>query len=276
MRAFVLAITVLVFHGSAAADQIGRVKVAVIPGIVINLDAARVDALSQDLAGALESVLDIEAIGGLEVRRKLPVDGLPTDCVARPACVAEVAARVGAQQLLFIVVVDSGTAIQIDSTWLEPRTKRSESRPAIDVVPGTDPKSRFIAAARSLLPHAPVRPKPAGGIDGEMTPAVGRHYTTGAKIMTGVALAGIGVGVGFGLSARSKFNRCDVDPMAPTGCDEEHSGIRTRALVADIGYAVGIAGAITAITLVAISGKESKLIVKPSAEGAVVSAVGRF
>lgn len=272
MRAIVLAITVLVFHGSAAAD---KVKVAVIPGIAINVDAARVDALSQDLAVSLESVLDVEALGGLEVRRRLPIDGLPADCVARPACVSQVAARVGAQQLLFIVVVDSGSAIQIDSTWLEPKTKRSESRPAIDVAPGTDPKSRFVAAARSLLPEAPLLEKPTG-VGGTMSRAVPRHYTTGAKIMTGVAIAGVGIGIGFGLSARSKFNRCDVEPIGPPGCEEEHSGIRTRALIADIGYAVGVAGAIAAITMIATSGKESKLVVKPSAEGAIVSAVGRF
>src|SRR6185503_19035401 len=110
-----------------------RVKVAVVPGIAVNLDAARVDALSQDLAEALRSELDIDAVGGLEVRRQLPSAGLPPDCVATPACVGDVANRLGAQQLLFVVMIDTGTggAIQIDSTWVDPNAHKSASRPAI-------------------------------------------------------------------------------------------------------------------------------------------------
>src|SRR5882757_4842761 len=79
----------------------GRVKVAVVPSISVNLDAARVDALSQDLAEALRTELNIDAIGGLEVRRLLPPQGLPADCVANQACINDVAKRLGAQQLLF-------------------------------------------------------------------------------------------------------------------------------------------------------------------------------
>ena len=81
---------------------------------------------------ALTSELDVDAIGGLEVRRQLPPDGLPPDCVderrrARPTS----RKRTGAQQLLFVVMVDSGAggAVQIDTTWVEPSTGKSASRP---------------------------------------------------------------------------------------------------------------------------------------------------
>ena len=74
----------------AAAD---RLKVAVVPGVAVNLDAARVDALGQDLADALGSELEVDAHGGLEVRRLLPADGVPADCHTTPACVADVAGR---------------------------------------------------------------------------------------------------------------------------------------------------------------------------------------
>jgi hypothetical protein len=269
--AFLLALTV-----PAAAG--GRIKVAVVPGIAVGVDAARVDALSQDLANALAQELDIDAVGGLEVRRQLPVDGLPPDCVAKPACIADVAKRVGAAQLLFIAVVDTGSggAVQIDSTWLEPASGKSTSRPAIDLAPGADPKSRFVAAATSLLPDAKVRPKPKAGMDGKMTAAVPRHYTTTAKLTTGVAVAGLGVGIGFGLAARSKYKTCDVEPMAPVGCDKEHDPIRKRALIADLGYAVAIGGAVATIVLYATSAKESRLVVEPTPQGVAVSAVGRF
>jgi hypothetical protein len=276
VKAFALAMTLLAISGRAEADS-APIKVAVIPGIAVNVDAARVDALGQDLADALAAELVVEAVGGLDVRRQLPVEGLPADCIAKPACIADTARRVGASQLLFIVVVDTGAggAVQIDSTWLDPATGKSASRPAIDLAPGADPKSRFTSAARGLFPDAPVRPKPKG-VDGKMTPVVPRHYTTGAKVTTAVAIAGLGAGIGFGLAARSQYNGCDVEPMAPVGCDEKHDSIRRRTLLADIGYGVAIGGTIATIVLIATSGKESKLIVEPTPQGVAVSAIGRF
>lgn len=277
VRALVLAAFLLTLPRVAAAGE--RIKVAVVPGIAVGVDAARVDALSQDLANALAQELDIDAAGGLEVRRQLPVDGLPPDCVAKPACIADVAKRVGAAQLLFIVVVDTGSggAVQIDSTWIDPASGKSAPRPAIDLAPGADPKSRFVAAAGGLLPDAPVRPKPKPGINGKVAPAVPRHYTRGAMLATGVAVVGLGVGVGFGLGARSKFEECDVEfPEPRCGEDGYRSSIRTRALVADAGFVVGIAGVVATGILIATSGKESKILVEPSAQGVAVSAVGRF
>ncbi|HWU88203.1 MAG TPA: hypothetical protein VN253_13040 [Kofleriaceae bacterium] len=277
MRASVLALALLLAVLPRPAAAGARVKVAVVPGIAVNVAAARVDALGQDLADALAAELDVDAMGGLEVRRRLPVDGLPPDCIAKPDCIADVARRAGAAQLLFMVIVDIGAGgIQIDSTWIEPATGRSAARPVIDLAPGADPKSRFVAAARGLLPDAPVRPRPNGGIGGTMTPAVPRHYTTAAKLTTGLAVAGLGAGIGFGLAARSKYRACDVEPKAPVGCDGQHGAIRTRALIADLGYAAAIGGAIATAVLIATSGKESRLVVEPSPQGVAVSAIGWF
>lgn len=276
VRLFASAIVLLASTAVASADR-APAKVAVIPGIAVNVDSARVDALGQDLAAALNAELVVEAVGGLEVRRQLPPEGLPADCVAKQKCIEDVARRVGTPQLLFIVVVDTGEggAIQLDSTWFDVSTDKSASRPAIAIAPGTDPKSRFVAAARSLLPDAPVRPRPKS-VEGKMTPAVPRHYTTIAKLTTGVAVAGLGVGIGFGLSARSLYKECDVRPAAPLGCDAKHDSIRSRALIADIGYGVALGGAIATVVLIATSGKESKLIVEPTPHGVAVSALGRF
>src|SRR5262249_42846587 len=80
-------------------------KVAVVPGIAVNLDAARVDAIGQDLADALNAELIVQAIGGLAVRRELPAEGVAPDCVTTPSCVADVAKRLGVDQLLFVVMV---------------------------------------------------------------------------------------------------------------------------------------------------------------------------
>jgi hypothetical protein len=275
VKKFVAALTFLAAAaGSAAADT--ATKVAVVPGLAVNVDSTRVDALGQDLADALTTELVVDAVGGLEVRRLLPVEGLPADCVAKQECIADTAKRLGASQLLFIVVIDTGGgAIQIDSTWIDPATGKSAPRPAIALTTGADPKPRFVSAARGLLPDAKVRPK-AKGVDGKMSAAVPRHFTLAAKLTTGLAVAGLGVGIGFGLAARSMYNECDVKPMAPVGCDEKHDSIRGRALIADIGFAVGIAGAVVTGVLYATSGKESQLVVEPTAQGVAVSARGRF
>jgi hypothetical protein len=282
VKALVLALTLLAISGRAEADSApasAPIKVAVIPGLAVNVDSTRVDALGQDLADALAAELVVEAAGGLEVRRQLPVEGLPPDCIADPACIADVARRVGASQLLFIVVLDAGGegSVQIDSTWIDASSGKSASRPGIVLPPSADPKARLASAARALLPDAPVRPKPKAGIDGKMTPAVPRHFTTTAKITAGVAAVGLGVGIGFGLAARSKFGECDVEFPAPTcASDSYKDALFRRTIASDIGFAVGIAGVVATGVLVMTSGKESRLVVEPSPQGVAVSAVGRF
>lgn len=271
----VIAFAVLIAtFGSAHADQ---VRVAVIPGVAVNLDSARVDTLSQDLANALSTELEVTALGGLEIRRQLPAEGVPADCFTTPACVADVAKRTGANQLLFVVMVDAtgSGAVQIDSTWVDVATGKSASRPALDVPTINDAKSRFIAAATQLLPDAKVRPKktPGGGLNGKMSEEVPRHFSTASYVTAGVGLAGIGLGIAFGLQARSKYNDCEVSGACSKS---ERDNIRTRTIIADTGFVVGIAGIVATSILFATSGKESRLVVSPSTTGATVSAFGRF
>ncbi len=270
---------ILAMSQAAHAD---RVKVAIVPGIAVNLDASRVDALSQDLADALSTELEVDAVGGLEVRRQLPAEGLPPDCVATPTCVADVAKRLGAAQLLFVVMVDSGGggSVQVDSTWIEPATGKSASRPAIDIAVITDARSRFAAAARSLLPDAAVRPRPptgGNGGGGTMTTAVPRHFTKTAMVTAGVAVVGLGVGIGFGIKAKNLFNDCDK-PSAPCSGSQEDK-IRSTALIADVGFLVAAAGAVATAVLFATSGEESRMVVSPSVEssgGVSLIFSGRF
>ncbi|HEY5949575.1 MAG TPA: hypothetical protein VIV40_28970, partial [Kofleriaceae bacterium] len=178
---------------TAFADNAQPPRVAIVPGIAVNLDTARVDALSQDLAQALMTELVVDAVGGLEVRRLLPADGLAPDCVTTPACTADVAKRTNATQLLFVVMVDSGSggSIQIDTTWVDPATGKTASRPAIDLTSTGEAKAKFELAARSLLPEAQVRPKDTNGGGGlgvhtQMTDGVPRHFTTPAKITAAI------------------------------------------------------------------------------------------
>jgi hypothetical protein len=266
-----------VFCGAtpALADA-PAIKVAIIPGVAVNLDPARVDALSQDLATALEAELIVTAIGGLEVRRQLPPD-LPPDCVATPTCVSDVAKRTGANQLLFVVMVDTGGngAVQIDSTWVDPVTLKSSSRPAIDVAVISEAKTKFQAAATQLLPDAPVRPKPKTGIGGTMTKEVPKHFTVKSYATAGLGIVGLGVGIAFSVRTRGLYKDCE-EQMVPCS-DSQKDKIRTNALIADIGYLAALGGAVATAILYATSGSESRLVVSPNAEGGGgVTYVGRF
>ena len=272
MRVALVVASLLGITGLAHAD---RIKVAVVPGIAVNLDSARVDALSQDLANALTAELDIDAVGGLEVRRQLPAEGVAADCFATPACIADVARRLGVNQLLFVVMVDAtgSGAVQMDSTWVDVASGKNASRPAIDLPTINDAKSRFAASATVLLPDAPLRPKKNGGVSGTMTREVPRHFAPVSYATAATGVVGIGVGVAFGLSARSKYNACEQSAACSKG---ERDKIRTRTIIADTGFVVGIAGLVATSILFATSGKESRLVVSPTGDGATVSAVGRF
>lgn len=278
MRSVVLAVTLALLPRPASADR-PRTRVAVVPGIVVNLAAARVDALTQELAAALQAELEVEAIGGVEVRRRLPPAGLPVDCVASAPCIADVARRLDAEQLLFVVMIDTGSggAIQVDSTWVDPVAHRSASRPAIDIAVLADARSRFAAAAPQLLPDAPVRPKPPTPGLGRMSQPVPRHFTVPSYITTGATVVGLGVGLSLGLDARTRYNDCTAQAHDGTSCSQgRKDAIRRIALVADAGWVMAIGGTIATAILYATSGEAPHVTVEPVPGGAAVTASGRF
>jgi hypothetical protein len=259
------------------------VRVAVIPGIAVNIGPTRVDALTQDLAEALSTELLVDAVGGLEVRRELPAD-LPDNCVTQPSCIQNVAKVTGAQQLLFTVMVDAGGgAISVDTTWIDVASGKIAPRPPISLTntSDVDAKAKFQLAARSLLPDAPVRPKPktvAVGIAGQVVAGTPRHVTVPAMITAGTAVVGLGMWIGFGLDARSKYNGCQAELAAGAACTPgRRDAIKHLDLGADIGWGIALASAIATGILYATSGESAHLIVAPSeGAGASVFAVGRF
>jgi hypothetical protein len=266
----VIALTLATAPNLAAADP---VKVAVVPGLAVNVDSARVDALCQDLAEALVSELVVEAAGGLEVRRQLH-EGLPPDCVATPACTAGVAKATGASQLLFVVIVDSGAtgSVQVDTTWVDAATGQAASRPAIALTSTSDidAKAKFATYAKQLLPDAPVRPKPKTGI----TNLVGgkpRHITRGQILTASVGVVAIGWGIGWGLSAGSHFKSCNADP---NNCTKSQRDTITRLdLTADIGWIVAAGAAITTAILYTTSAEAPHVapVVTPGGAGVAFS-----
>lgn len=263
---------------SAVAHADKHPKVAVVSGLAVNVETGRADALAQDLAEALAQELEVDTIGGLEVRRKLP-EQLPPECVNTPACIADVSSRLQVDQLLFVVFVDSGT-LQMDSTWVDVATGKSVARTPIDVASNTDAKAKFTASAHMLLPDAKMRVKAPttivvnkGGANGKMSDEVPRHFTMASYATAAAAVVGAGVGIGFGLRARSHYNSCESSLDCGSGARD---GIRHVALIADAGYFVAIAGAAATAILFATSGRESHFIVAPEEHGAMVGAFGRF
>ena len=278
MRSLIVAVMLATLAPLARADR-APVKVAVVPGIVVNLDPGRVDALTQELAEALRAVLEVDALGGVEVRRRLPPGGLASSCVASEACIADVARRLDAQQLLFVVMIDTGTggAIQIDSTWIDVAAHRSAPRPAIDIATVDDARGRFTAMAPQLLPDAQVRRKPGPGSLGKMSDPVPRHFAIASYLTAGGAVVGLGVGVALGLDSRTRYQDCTDQAHQGTACSQSRKdAIRQRALIADAGWLVAIGGAIATAVVYASSGDASHVIVEPVPGGAAVTAVGSF
>lgn len=269
-------VAVVSASGTAFADRQDRIRVAVIPGVAINLDTSRVDAISQDLAESLSAELDVDVIGGLEVRRQLPPDGLPDECAVTPACAAEAAARLGVQQLLFIVLVNTGAAgsIQMDTTWVDPAAGQRVTRPAIDLSSIESAKERFVASARKLLPDAPVRRKatlspPMQRFDDGKP----RHFTALSLTTAAVTVAALGTGIGFGISTRSRYKDCDAYPYCTEG---EKKSVRARGVIADASFVIALAGAITTAVLYGSSAEAPRVMVAPMKDGAAVSGMMRF
>jgi hypothetical protein len=256
----------------------GPVKVAVVPSISVNLDAARVDSLSQDLAEALHTELEVEAIGGLDVRRLLPPQGLPADCVANQACITDVARRLGVQQMLFVVMIDTGAggAIQVDSTWVDAVAHQSAPRPAIDIATIGGAKARFLSAAAQLLPDARVRPKPKASI-GRMSLAVPRHFAMPSYLTAGATVVGLGVGLSLGLVARGKYRDCEAQAAHGMPCPTSRKdAIRNTALIADAGWLLALGGTIATTVLYATSGEAPHVVVEPMPGGVAISTFGSF
>jgi hypothetical protein len=263
--------------GSAPPASAPRLRVAIVPGIAVNLDVARVDALAQDLAEALTTELDVDVTGGLDVRRALPAD-LPPDCVTIPSCVGDVARRTNAQQLLFVVMVDTGanSSIQIDTTWVDAASGKSSQRPAIDILSASEAKARFAEFAHQLLPDAPARVKPNTNnvVVAVPQPTVQpRHLTPPAIVLGIVGVVGLGTAAGFGLATRSSYDSCDTHSGSCS--DSTRSSIRTTAGVADASWIVGLGALIAGAVVYARSGGET-IVVTPAAGGATMSLTGRF
>ncbi|MDC0717748.1 tetratricopeptide repeat protein [Nannocystis bainbridge] len=111
----------------------------------------------------------------------------------------------------------------------------------------------------------PVAPPPVTPAEPAPEPKKDRVFGPAAGVLTGVAVVGLGLGIGFGVSAQSQRNQalehcsaageqtyCDVD--ARPFLDAQKS----RALGADISFAIAGAAAIAVIAIVAVKATRKK------------------
>jgi hypothetical protein len=239
------------------------IRVAVVVELTVNVTAERSEALGAALADALHRELEVDAVGGGDVSRRLPERGVPDECVATPGCVADLAKRLDVEEILFLAVVQVGPDIHIDSSWVNVATGEVLSRPRVELLADARAGEVFSAAATRLLPHARKRPLATVIVPGGPT-GPQRKFTRGVWIATGVALAATGGAIPLGLSARARYRTCESQMCTQGDRDE----IGRRALYADLLIGTAVAATATAVVLYLRSAPDEEAKEKPAASGA--------
>jgi len=274
MRIALVLLAIVVGTHAAAADTPPH-RVGVIPSVEVNVDARRAEALTGTLADALRDKLIVDSIGGGDVTRRLPDGGLPEDCVAQPACIAQTGKRLEVDQLLFLVIVQVGHTIQIDSTWADVATGKTMSRPMIKLDDDARATKVFGDAAIKLLPDEPVRPSKTlvihEGAGPEVTP---RRLTTLTYTTGGVAVVAIGGWAIFAAMTKSAYDKCN-DPMHACTSDQI-SSVHTKGIVADSLGVIGLGAAVATTFLYLRSGGETITVAPAPGGGAAVTFGGVF
>jgi hypothetical protein len=242
-------------------------RVAVVNALTVNVEAEEGIALTARLGAALRSELVVDVIAGAEAHRRLPDGQVPDGCITRPECIADIAVRLGADQVLFLVVVRLGDRLQIDPTWSDSTGQRTVGREAVVIDDPGEWDAKFASAAQGLLPDASKRQslKPQVILVPQPAPT-GRIITRGVWIAGGVGAAALVGAVSFTIATdraddRLQINRCDVQPCDPSLVDS----LKRRALIADLFIAATIGAGATAGVLYFLSSKDDEYRLEVSA-----------
>lgn len=243
----------------------------VVVSVHVNLSQAEADALSEAAGKALRDKLIVDVIAGREASRRLPPGGVPEGCGINPACVHDLAQRLSADQLLMMVAVKVGRHVQIDTTWIDPATMKTASRPAVVLERLDQAPARFAAAATGLMPDAAVRPpEPVQvRVPVQFPVPVGptlvrrpRRMTRAAWITAAVGGATLVGAVGFTLAARSDYQDLQDSHCVDTDtCSEaRRDTLGHKDLAADLLWGATAASAITVSVLYYLSGGQEEVV----------------
>jgi hypothetical protein len=249
--------------GRAVADSAPRIGIAV--AVKVNLDSAEVEELSAAFGRALHQKLVVDVVAGREANRRLPNEGVSESCVVDAACVKDTAQRLTADQLLFLVAVRVGNRIQVDSTWVDPATGKTASRPKVVMVRLDEAEERFAESASLILPEVSVRPVAAAPIDGDAAVAMQirttpRHFTTATWVTAGIGAAALGTGIGFAVVTRNQYTGCEDRPDERPCSASERNAVHRNGTIADIAFGAAAASAIVVGLLYYSSGGDIERI----------------
>ncbi len=285
-------------------------RVALVVHPVVNVSEADSKPIVADLAAALRKRFDAEFVAGDAVRSKLPAN-LPEDCVSDAHCIGEVGDRVGADQLLFLVMVRVGTKIQINPTWAEIQSGRALPRDPVELDDkGPSRASVMAEVAPSMIPRgslplhasAVAKAPASGGGGGVETKAENRlppvstsdpwrsGKTTDTDLYTiawgtaGVAAAALGVGVALVLGGLADYNEqielgCPLQDDPRGSCIAVTERFATRSTVANLLLVGGGLAAATSVALFIAGAQQEEalaasLVVSP--DGVALTWGGRF
>jgi len=285
MRSTLITGVIVALCSSAAAQPAEPVPhVGVVIELAVDVEPDRADAIGAALADALNRELKVDAVGGDEVSRRLPPGGLPEECLAKAECVKDVAARIDAEQLLFLVVVQMGADVQVDASWADVATGAVKPRPRVILKADANAVSAFADQAQRYLPDARERRNETIIMNGGGGPAgPSRHLTTTSWITGGLSVVALGGAGVLGLTVRSRYQKCErlVDNLDPSDdcTDGELDTIDQRGLIADLTLGVGVAAAIATAVLYWRSdgdGETAAVGVTPTTGGAVLGVAGHW
>jgi len=281
----------LVAKGAVAAPE---ARVGLVVGVRVNVAEPRAEEVARAIERVLERELAVDVVlaDSAEVARDLP-----PACATDPVCLSGVAARVGVDELLFLVVIGAGDRVRVELSRRHPVTGEVSQPPAVILDPDAHAMDRQIAAvARQLLPDAAPRasepqPTPSPPVAEPVQPDQIDVAAGSGKRTAGIVIAAAGVALAagatyFALASRSAADELeDRHPVDQPGTwtekdrslEDEHYRDRTIAVVLGIGAAAAVAtGAAVYLLGVRDRSRAREVALRPTAGGALVVIGGAF
>ena len=142
---------------AAAQSANAEYPVGIVVVTAIGLERGEADAVARALGDTLQEKLLVQA-------KMNPKQGaISESCAAKPRCISQVGSDLQARELLFLAVVRLGDRLQMNVTWAEVATGKTQPREPIRVKgTGTEP-GLFADVVAGLVPNASERPAGSAG-----------------------------------------------------------------------------------------------------------------
>jgi hypothetical protein len=157
------------------------------------------------------------------------------------------------------IATDEGAEVVVDGVKIDGRAPFADpidvsvGQHVIDVHHGDKTASKIVTVGAAQVVHIDIAitvtttPPPHGPGDIVEPPktetrAVAFPPPTGAIILGGAGIVGLGLGVGFGIDSQSKksdFQNGDCTHVASSACNDAHSAVGTASTVSIVGYIAG-------------------------------------